>query len=95
MIVPTLPKLSSDKPTSLVPSGLVFILNLVPLISKIIVGNCISIEPFGALAIFPDSIITLPLLTIAKNFFFDPEKTNSVIVNEDEDLIITVELSSY
>ena len=95
LIVPTSPKLSSDKPTSLVPSGLIFILNLVPLIPRIIVGNCISIEPSWALAIFPDSIITLPFLTIPKNFFFSIEKTNSVIVSEDEDLIMTVELSSY
>ena len=94
-IVPTLPKLSFAKPTSEVPSGLFSILNLVPLIPRVIVGVSIVIDPFGFLAIFPDSIIAIPFLIIPKNFFFVIEKAKSVIENEDVGLIITVELSIY
>ena len=90
-IVPTLPKLSSDKPTSVVPLESTFILNLVPLTLRVIVGVSIVIDPIGFLAIFPDSIIAIPFLIIPKNFFFVIEKAKSVIESEDFGLIIAVE----
>ena len=95
LIVPTLPKLSSDKPTSVFPLGSTFILNLVPLTPRVIVGVWITIDPPWVLAIFPDSIIAKPFLIIPKNFFFVIEKAKSVIESEDVGLIITVEESSY
>ena len=89
-IIPTLPKLSLPKPTSLLS-----IVNLVPLISKVISGSSIIIEPSIFLAIFPDSIITDPFLTSPKKIFLKPVILKSVTLNDDNFFIITVELSLY
>ena len=95
LIVPTLPKLSSAKLTAEVPSGLFSILNLVPLIPKVILGSSIVIEPSFFFAILPDSIITDPFLTSARKIFFKPVILKSVTLNEDDFFIIMVELSLY
>ena len=76
-IVPTLPKLSSAKLTSDVPSGLLSILNRVPLISSLILGSSITIDPLSFFAILPDSITTEPLSTIPIKMSFNPEISNS------------------
>ena len=94
-IVPTLPKLSSAKLTSDVPSGLLSILNRVPLISSLIVGSSITIDPLSFFAILPDSITTEPLSTIPIKMSFNPEISNSFTLNELDSFIIIVELSSY
>ena len=94
-IVPTLPKLSSAKLTSDVPSGLFSILNLVPLTSKVMVGSSIIIDPSVFFAIFPDSMMTLPLSTLPKKTSFKPVILKSVTLNEDDCFIIMVELSLY
>ena len=65
-IDPTLPKLSFAKLTSEVPSGLIFTLNLVPFISRDIVGSSIIIDPLSSFAIIPDSIMTDPKSTLPK-----------------------------
>ena len=94
-IVPILPKLSFDKLTSEFPSGKFLILNLVPFISKLIVGSCIIIDPSVFFAILPDSIIKDPILTFPKKISLKPRILNSVTSNEDDSLKITVELSLY
>ena len=95
LIIPTLPKLSSAKLTAEVPSGLFSILNLVPLIPKVILGSSITIEPLSSLAILPDSMITDPFCTSPKKIFFTPVILKSVTLNEDDFFIIMVELSLY
>ena len=95
LIVPTFPKLSSAKLTSEVPSILLLILNLVPLISNFIWGSSITIEPLSFFAILPDSIITDPLSTLPKKMSLRPFILNSITLNEEDFLIITVELSLY
>ena len=94
-IIPTLPKLSSAKLTSDVPSGLLSILNRVPLISSLIVGSSITIDPLSFFAILPDSITAEPLSTIPIKMSFNPEISNSFTLNELDSFIIIVELSSY
>ena len=94
-IVPTLPKLSSAKLTSEVPSGLFSTLNLVPLTFKVMVGSSIVIEPSFFFAIVPDSIMTDPLSTLPVKISFKPVVLKSVILNEDDFFIIMVELSLY
>ena len=95
LIVPTLPKLSSAKLTSEVPSRLFSILNLVPLTFKVMVGSTIVIEPSFFFAIFPDSMITDPFSTTPIKISFKPVILKSVTLNEDNSFIIMVELSLY
>ena len=94
-IVPTLPKLSSAKLTSEVPSGLFSMLNLVPLTFKVMAGSSIIIEPSSFFAILPDSTITDPFSTLPLKISFKPIILKSVTLNEEEFFIITVELSLY
>ena len=94
-IVPTLPKLSSAKLTSEMPSGIFTILNLVPFMSNVILGSSITIDPLSFFAILPDSMMTDPFLTLPKKISFKPEILNSVTLNEDDFFIIMVELSLY
>ena len=65
-INPILPKLSFAKLTSELPSGLIFTLNLVPFISRDIVGSSIIIDPLSCFEICPDSIIIDPTSTFPK-----------------------------
>ena len=94
-IRPTMPKLSSDKTISEIPFSWVLILSLVPLMTKFVDGNFISILPLFFLAIDPDSIIAKPFLITPKKIFLVPEILNVSTWNEEFCLSIIVELSLY